>query len=476
MDTRKKVFFCNLAIIVLCVASILSYFLMPFWKVKVSYTLSADMFEDLLPSSGGESSASDDLSPDDVYSNLDFGEIIGEDGVTLNLSIALKTSDILSSLSSDANILVENIIEENVSNLISQMDGTINSVVRKTVTSVVKNAFAESIKEEVKKTLGAGTTDSKAKEELEAAGLDDAYLDKKTNELVDIIYTDGTTSAIAANATLDIVEESLEMMKQKDPAKYADMELTEEKKDELRETLLEKFQAFENSDGTLDPEAFTTDFLLEMLEGETSGTSAVLASPVAAKPGKTTSTNDDAAKLRDALTKKLLDLIGGAGGTIAMVVKILSYVIIATLLIWLLPILKILLKLKKENNAIRVGLPIWLGSLPYVLLCLLPGLALKILKNPPAALAGSLGNEAVFGSLSITFTSCAIVSFIAGIVLAVLVIAFYGKQRKLLKSGDYVLMDDPDRMFHTPEGMLSGSAPEEDFSVDTNAESEYIEY
>ena len=55
-------------------------------------------------------------------------------------------------------------------------------------------------------------------------------------------------------------------------------------------------------------------------------------------------------------------------------------------------------------------------------------------------------------------------------------IAFYGKQRKLLKSGDYVLMDDPDKMFHTPEGMLNGSAPEEDFSVDTNAESEYIEY
>ena len=67
------------------------------------------MFEDLLPSSSGESSSSDDLSPDDVYANLDFKEIIGEDGITLNLSIALKTSDILSSLSTEPTVLVEKI-------------------------------------------------------------------------------------------------------------------------------------------------------------------------------------------------------------------------------------------------------------------------------------------------------------------------------------------------------------------------------
>ena len=38
-------------------------------------------------------------------------------------------------------------------------------------------------------------------------------------------------------------------------------------------------------------------------------------------------------------------------------------------------------------------------------------------------------------NLSISFNSCAIVSCIAGIMLAVFVIFFYGKQRKMLKEG-----------------------------------------
>ena len=101
---------------------------------------------------------------------------------------------------------------------------------------------------------------------------------------------------------------------------------------------------------------------------------------------------------------------------------------------WLIPILKIALRWKKNNNAIKVGLPIWFGSIPFVYLCLLPTIGLSVAKDALAS-SGMLGEMDLFSALSISFSSCAIVSFIAGIALAIFVIVYYGRQRKLLKKG-----------------------------------------
>ena len=90
-----------------------------------------------------------------------------------------------------------------------------------------------------------------------------------------------------------------------------------------------------------------------------------------------------------------------------------------------------------KNPAIKLGLPIWLGSIPYVDLSLVPSLALSTLKNPPAQLADMMGdaleNMSVLNDLSINFFSCACVSFYIGIALAIFVIVYYGRLRKRLK-------------------------------------------
>ncbi len=452
MNTKKNILFCNLAIIILCIASIVSYFMMPFWTVKAEYTLTAETIQGLLPSAeGGEDEGEDGpIDADDIYANLNLAEIVGEDGITLKVAISLETADILSALSSNPAELVEKILDDNVHNLVDQMSETLNGIVKKTVSSVVKTALSEGIKEEIKNALGEGTTDEEAKAELNAAGLTDEYLDEKATQLVDNIYADGATSESAAEATMDIVEESIQIMKDSGNPDYADIELTPEAKAELKETLIEQFKNFENEDGTIDPEAFTSDFLLSMLKGESeesgdnADTAAVFATPLSAKPApEDTAENDATAELRQVLTDKLLEALNGAEETIALVIKVLSYVIIATFVIWALPILKILLKWKKRNNAIKVGMPIWLGSIPYVVLCFLPTVALNLLKNPPEALAGAFEGMEVLNNLSVTFNSCAIVSCIAGIILAVLVLFFYGKQRKILKRGGYTQASQP---------------------------------
>ena len=441
MNTRKTILFCNLAIIVLCIASILSYFMMPFWTVKAEYTLTAETLQGLLPETeGGETQSDGPIDADDIYANLNLAEIVGEDGITLKVAISLETADILSALSTEPTELVKKLLDDNVHNLVDQMSETLNGIVKKTVSAVVKTALSEGIKEEIKNALGEGATDEDAKAELNAAGLTDEYLDEKTTQLVDSIYADGATSESAANATMDIVEESIQIMKNSGNPDYADIELTPEAKAELKETLIEQFKNFENEDGTIDPEAFTSDFLLSMIKGESdesnNETAAVLATPLSAKAvSEDTAEQDATAELRQVLTDKLLEALGSAEETIALVIKILSYVIIATFVIWALPILKIALKWNKHNNSIKVGLPIWLGSLPYIILCFIPTVALNLLKNPPESLAGAFGGMEALNNLSISFNSCAIVSCIAGIMLAVFVIFFYGKQRKMLKEG-----------------------------------------
>jgi hypothetical protein len=325
MNTRKKVLFCNLAIIALCILSIVSYFFMPFWQVTAKYTLTADTLKTMLPSA--EDNASDPDAPidtDDLLSKIDFSEVVGKEGITLSLSITLETTDVLSAISAEPTELVETILDTNVHNLVNQISEPMNTVVKSTVKVVVKTALTEGIKEEVKKTLGENTTDEQLTEELKKAGLDEAFIDQKTSDLVDTIYKPGTTSESAADATVDIAMEFAQKMKDSGNPDYADLELTEETKADLKEELVEQFKNFENEDGSIDPDAFTADFLLNMLKGENAKddenteTATVLATPLSAKPMSDGSSETDAnAELRQALTDKLMEILGGAKDKIA---------------------------------------------------------------------------------------------------------------------------------------------------------------
>ena len=448
-QTRRMVFICNLLIVVLCLASILSYFMMPFWKVNVKYTMTAEALQQLLPQDeptpDGEGESGDEpIDAEDVWANLDFNEVVGEDGITLKMSISLETSDILSALKTEPTALVESILDGNVHNLVDQLDETIGDIVKKVVKLVVKTALTEGVKEQIKESLGADATDEETRAELNAAGLTDEYLDDKANQLVDSIYQEGATADTAADSTIAIVEESIQKMKESGNPDYADIELSEEAKADLKADLVEQFKQFENEDGSIDPEAFTSDFLLNMLKDSSEQSSestpesfATIATPLSASPEteETVDEEDAKAELRQLLTDKLMGAIDDAEETVAIAIKALSYVIIVTFAIWALPILKILLRMKKHNNAIKLGLPIWFGSIPSVVLCLIPTLATSFLSSPPAALAGVMGDLGALSGLSITFTSCSMVSFFIGIALAVFVLFFYGKQRKILKRG-----------------------------------------
>ena len=359
MNTRKTVFYCNLAIIVLCILSIVSYFLLPFWKIEVDYTLTAETMQELFVDDEATDDGESPLdNPEGLINDVDFTQILGEDGISLSVSLTLQTTDILSSLSKEPTEVVEKLLNENVHNLIDQISGTLSQVVKVAVKTLVQTALKEGIKVELQGELGGLTEEQQA--ELNNAGLTDEYLSNQAAQLVDSIYEEGATAETVADSALNIIEDAMEKMQNTGNPDYADLVLSEENKAELREQLTEVFKTFETEDGTLNLENFTTDFILDMLaeesdeSEESSETTAILATPLSAKPSSETAEEDEkVAQLREILTEKIMEALEGAEETIVSVVKIISYVILATFAIWAFPILKILLKLKRRNNSIK---------------------------------------------------------------------------------------------------------------------------
>lgn len=487
LSTRKKVFICNLVICFLCIVSIVSYFILPFWKVKVSYTLTAETIQELVEGAtedlGGEGSGEGngegnnegEIDYTDALGSVNFADIV-EDGITLELSISLETKDILSSLTADPAVLVETILMSNINTIVDTLTPTIDKIAKNLVKTVAKLVLTEQLKEQVKNNLGEAATDEQVKAELESMGLTEEYINDQVGGLVDSLYEEGTTAESAADKTIAVVEDVLNTMKESGNPDYADVELDEETKAELKDGMVELFSEFADENGNLNLEGFTTDLILGLLEGKegdgdgdgdgdqngegkpakgmaaTAGATVILTNAQASDSSSADleeEAKDLSAELKAALVELLMEAFDEKTmEMISMIVKVISYVILFTFFTWFYLILKMLVKLRMKNPAIKLKLPIWLGSIPFWILYLLPTVALMLLANPPAALANMMGAEtvktltAVFSNLSINFFTCAWVSFIVGTFFFFFAIFYYGKLRKRLKKMKKGLIPD----------------------------------
>lgn len=500
LSTRKKVYICNLVICFLCIVSIVSYFILPFWKVKASYTLTAESIQELVayvvddmggeeggPENGGEGNPDGgdegDINYEDALASINFADIV-EDGVTIEIAISLQTKDILSSLSSDPAVLVETILTDNVNNIVDTLTPTIDKIAKNLVKTVAKTVLNEQLKSEIKNSLGEAATDEDVKAELESLGLSEEYINTKIDTLVDTLYQEGTTVDSAADATLSVVEDVLNTMKESGNPDYADVEMDEETKAEIKDGIKEVLSTFADEEGNLNLENVTASLILGALEGEgegdgdgdegegqadvavaSAGATVILTNAQA--DSSSTDLNEEeqdvSEQLKAALISLLMEELGDAAESIAMVVKIISYVILFTFFTWFYLILKMLVKLRMKNPAIKLKLPIWLGSIPFWILYFLPTVGLKVLLMPEVAAAMKLPAEtlAIFNYLSINFFTCAWVSFIVGTFFFFFAIFYYGKLRKRLKKMKKGLIPDDSIAYDSSDYFVSDESENE---------------
>ncbi|MBO4940054.1 MAG: hypothetical protein J6D30_03375 [Clostridia bacterium] len=477
---RTAVFICNIIISLLCILSIAMYFIQPLWKADITYTLSGDVLAEMV---GGAMEEGDSENSDSPEINLDLEDI------TIHMSITLHTQDILASLGDNPTEGVQHMIDENVNTLIDQLTADLDTIVESLLKSVSKQAVSSTVKDQVHSAMGGDKSTEEVDQVLQDAGITDQYIDQKTEELIDSLYAENATVDSVTEDVITIVEDVFDKLSNTELEEFQEP-LTEEAKEEIRDSVSEILSSMADENGNLNIDDMLLESLLGMLNGETPeigggseggpedgpedgpldsssaigdsvdsmkcDISAKMATPmndVSSEGGdssdKEPMTKEEMiAELKAKLSTEIKNMIPeDLASQIADVMKIISYVLLFTFFTWAYLILKILAKMMRTNNAIKVGLPIWLGCLPFLVLYAIPTAIFSVIANPPTAMVEMLPPDVLqsMAGLSITITSGSVFSFIAEVVLALLAIFYYGGLRRYLKKVEKgkIIIEEP---------------------------------
>lgn len=428
---RFKAFICNMIVILLCLSSILSYFLFDFWRVELSCNITGEALTKI----GGEETESED----------DIGKYLGDTEIPVKLSISLKTSYILSSYGSDSEKTVQKIIDDNVNSLVEQIYPSLNVAVKEIAKATTSTILKEQAHTILQDHYGSEKDEEEINRVLNDVGINDAYIDEKTDEIIESFYAEGATKDSVADSIIDVLEDVCDKLEKSEDEELSGIELTEEDKEEIREEIKSTLDEFVGEKDEINMEDVLADLLLKVMDKEKSDSAdANEVKPINVRlTSSETETETDSKeelkkKLRDTIVEKIPE---DAAATIVKVLQGVGYVIFFTFFTWAYLIIKILAKLNNLNNTIKLKLPIWLGWLPCSILYFSPTLLFSLINNPSllAKLIPSIGESIMTATaplralqFKISFFSCSIISFIIAMVLLVFSIAYYGSIRRQL--------------------------------------------
>ena len=312
---RKKIGICNIIIVILCLASILGYFILPFWKVEVSYSLTAETMQEMMgdmfgssgndegdsdqngmakaladgeSNSGGDSNqnSSSDSSPSsgeltDEQIGALIEDVLGEDGITLSISLELKSADILGSLSGDAKDTVDTIVGGIIDGLVDTVYEPVTDIVKGVAKAVTKQAVTTAVRTEVENILEE-FADDEVDEILNQAGITEEYINQEIDELMTILEEGATPSEISQQL-VDTAKDA--MTKLKTIEGFEDAELDAEDEEDLRQGIEEILTEMVNEDGKIVFDELFADIILKaMNESENGGEGSSEEGSVALSP------------------------------------------------------------------------------------------------------------------------------------------------------------------------------------------------
>lgn len=438
--SRFTVFLFNILIALLSVAAVAALFFAPLWEIDVKYVMQKEVLEKILPEEAKE---------------VDLDEIVG-DGIPLSLTVSVQTKDtIRSTLGKDARQSVTELIENNVDKVVDELAPTFDEIAEKIVRSTAKSTVRDAVNEQVKNFLqnaGSEATDERVSELLNQAGVDEEYINQKTDALLDAIYAENATVDGVSQKAVETVEEVFEKLDKSGVAEFQGAALTEENKEEIKNSIDEALSVIADENGNIDADDLAANLILEMLRSsEDESEPAVAAMDFTTQETDSGSVEEDATEQLKAEVKQMImeKLTDETLDTIVLALRIVFGVLCFTAFTWAWLIVKMLFKAFSRNPAIKLKLPIWLGWLPFLALVLLPMGAMLLVKAQPSFLVNLLGAEMMeslstfFASASLSFSSAAWVAFAAAIALIILSIP-YGIFRRRLKRAKREDLDEED--------------------------------
>lgn len=381
-NAMKKliIWICNAVVAVFCVLAIAGYFFAPVWRININVALQADDFKEIV-----ESITKNDSDLKNLFGeNADFKEILGADSFDISLALSMNGSTLFNSFSGEG--AIEELIGNNVDTLVDQITGILVKVIPTAAKSVAKNVVKDEINSNVKKHLDSLTENSdvtmeEVKSKLENANITDEYIDEKIDELIDSVFEgEGTKKENVTEKAMDIVDEVYGKLQASDDPDFKDIEITEEDKEAIRQKIDEALDEIADENGEIDAETLL-DKLLSGVFGSSDEEGKAGIKTLAAEPAP----DKGSAQLKEKLRSMIMDKLGNGTVRTALVwaMRGICIFMMLTWIPWIYIIVKLIVKLAtgSKDQTVRLKAPIIFGWLPFLILYIIPSIALLFAKG-----------------------------------------------------------------------------------------------
>lgn len=444
MTTRTKLLIFDSVIVLICVAVLTSFFVMPFFGVKASIKMTPEDIAELV----SDSMSGDDSEGVSSVMSLEKAEwekIVGSDGFELDFfSVQLVTSTTLSSLWADSEAIVRDFVDINVEKMLD----TLIPVFERIIKSAIPVASKKLLDEAITGRLGdaALVKGEELKQAISDAGVTDEYIEKKIDMIIEAISDETATVDSLADTFIDTVSEVFDMVRENGGEKFKDVALTDDNKSEIRERVADVLAQLTDESGKISIDNMIDELItrgLDALEGSenapegdektpedgenTTEDDRVVVHPAfgRAAPPATVKKQGGESMLKERLGKFIRDAIDDELVYIfAFAMRVMACFIFLTLLVWVYVLVKTVIKMTTKKPAVKLIMPVCLGWIPYVLLSVLPTAAAMFLVKQTGISHGS-GISEQLSKVDISFTTCTVTAFIAAI--ALFVISFFNR-------------------------------------------------
>ncbi len=383
---KLVVWICDGVVALMAILAIVCYFFAPVWKLTVKYPLSAEDIQDMVASS---------------VSDVDI-EI--EKGVDINLDINIDMPLLFSSIGSHGDEVVQKLVDKNVDKLVVQLKGTVGDLTKSVAKQYAKQVVKDQVNDQLKKILN--TQDgAEINRKLESAGITDAYISQKTDALFDLISSGNTSVDQLTEEVLGTVDEVYDKLKASGDETFQNVTLNDKDRADIEKTVNDALSNFSDSDGTINLDEYINAFLVDALRGMNGSSSKVSGiRPVAAQ----TSADDElAVEMKAAIVNMIPSELGPILSIVMIVVLVLILLSMAS---WVYILVKLIVKLTKfatTEPTVKLKLPIILGWLPFLILVIVPSIAMPLVM-------GMLGEE--LAGLAISFSSISWIALMSAVV------------------------------------------------------------
>lgn len=405
---KKIIKLFNYILIAAAALSIISLIMSPTLKVSVAYTVTPAQLAEALPKT--DSSESE---------GVDVTEVIGEEGITLELSLSADPKFLLSCIGTDSTTAIEqNFIDPNAKNIAQSLRKPLSGIGR----GMLKYMFTKFYISSYEKAIDEVKAEDDARSATEIrnqAGLTDKFLQRYAEDLLlatdkkgatvtsvnDISFenlVDGTSKFNNANVGV--------VLPVPDETRRADSH-------DLTKEMLDTIGMVQSDGESLYPLTLVMDAMLSELFRE--------ATKKEGDPEPELTIEQKAAQLNDVLIKFLKSMIpAGSYSTIAMIMKIAFFSLVAFAAIWALFLVFTLLRtfIAKVKIWTFTGPIFWiLGLIQIILGVVLTGIiSLALSSNILSSMGGAPTSEAsdVINNLKITIATA---TFVPSIILLIMI-------------------------------------------------------